>query len=362
MNVKEDVMRYPRRTLVVASIAAAGLALTGCVGGGGGAPDEQTLTVTMWGGAAQEGHVATVVQPWADENGVTVQQDSPTDYAKLDAMVDAGKVSWGVVETEPNYTDTACKAGTLTKLSDEVKQAAEEAEVDPAFMSDCGIPILQYAFTIGYNTEKFADGHPTTWEEFFDTEKFPGKRGFWKYATGGIFEAALLADGVAPEDLYPLDLDRAFAKLDTIKDDIVWYDTGDQQTQLVASGEAPLVQAWNGRITQAAADGQPVANEFGENLTTYEHVVIPQGYPNTELAEDWMVWFLSNPEAQADQAIETGYGPASPRALEFVPAEVQAELAGSEAVDSQAAATMDYGYWAENYGDVTERFNVWMAQ
>src|SRR5690606_38494316 len=162
----------------------------------------------------------------------------------------------------------------------------------------------------------------------------------------------LLADGVATEDLYPLDLDRAFAKLDTIKDDIVWYDTGDQQTQLVASGEAPLVQAWNGRITQAAKEGQPVANDFGENLTTYEHVVIPTGYPNTDLAEDWMVWFLSNPEAQGKQAIETGYGPASPLALEFIPEDVQAELAGSEAVNSQAAATMDYGYWAENYGPV----------
>ncbi|MHA3683022.1 ABC transporter substrate-binding protein [Leucobacter sp. HY1908] len=346
----------------VAAVAIAGLALTGCAGGGGGGNDEKSLAVTMWGGGAQDAHVSTVIEPWAQENGVTIRQDSPTDYAKIDAMVEAGKVSWGIVETEPNYTDTACEAGTLTKLSDAVFDAAKEAEVSDEFLSECGIPILQYAFTIAYNTDKFADAHPTTWAEFFDTEKFPGKRGFWKYATGGIFEAALLADGVAPADLYPLDLDRAFAKLDTIKDDIVWYDTGDQQVQLVASGEAPLVQAWNGRITQAAADGQPVANEFGENLTTYEHVVIPKGYPNTELAEEWMVWFLSNPEAQGNQAVESGYGPASPLALEFVPEDVQAELAGSETVNSQAAATMDYGYWADNYGPVTERFNVWMAQ
>ncbi|GAA1325606.1 ABC transporter substrate-binding protein [Leucobacter albus] len=356
-------MHDRKRTLAaVAAVAAAGMLLSGCAGGGGAAADAKSLTVTMWGGAAQEGHVATVFQPWAEENGVTIQQDSPTDYAKLDAMVQAGKVAWGVVEAEPNFTETACEAGTLAKLNDEVKQAIAAAEVNPEFVNDCAIPILQYSFTIAYNTEKFPGAHPTTWAEFFDTEKFPGKRGFWKYATGGIFEAALLADGVAPADLYPLDLNRAFKKLDTIKSDIVWYDTGDQMTQLVASGEAPLVQAWNGRITQAAADGQPVANEFGENLITYDHVVIPSGYANEQLAQEWMVWFLSHPEAQAKQAEETGYGTASPKALEFIPQEIQQELAGSEAVNSQSVATIDYSYWAEQYGPVTERFNVWMAQ
>ena len=356
-------MYRPKKALtIVAAVAAASLTLAGCAGGEGEGGSAESLTVTMWGGAAQEGHVATVFQPWADERGVKIRQDSPTDYAKLDAMVQADKVTWGVVEAEPNFTKTACEAGTLAKLDDAVKQAIKDAEVNPEFVNDCAIPILQYAFTIAYNTEKFASGHPTTWAEFFDTEKFPGKRGFWKYATGGIFEAALLADGVAPADLYPLDLDRAFAKLDTIKNDIVWYDTGDQMVQLAASGEAPLVQAWNGRITQAAADGQPVANEFGENLITYDHIVIPSGYPNEALAQEWMVWFLSNPEAQAKQAEETGYGTASPKALEFIPEKIQEELAGSEVVNSQSVATVDYGYWAENYGPVTERLNVWMAQ
>lgn len=344
----------------VAAVSAAALALTSCAGGNG--DSAETLTVTMWGGAAQETHVRTVVDPWAEENSVTIRQDSPTDYAKLDAMVQANKVTWGVVETEPNFTETACAAGNLEKLSDAVKQAAKDAEVDPKLMSECGIPILQYSFTMAYNTDKFADSHPTSWAEFFDTEKFPGKRGFWRYVTGGIFEAALLADGVKAEDLYPLDLDRAFAKLDTIKEDIVWYDTGDQQTQLVASGEAPLVQAWNGRISQAAANGQPVANEFNENLITYEHVVIPKGYANKDLADDWMAWFLSHPEAQANDAKETGYGPPTPKALEFIPEEAQKEMAGGEAVNAQSAATIDYVYWADNYDAVTERLNVWMAQ
>jgi putative spermidine/putrescine transport system substrate-binding protein len=345
--------------IVIATLATASLALTAC---SGGAATEKSLTVTMWGGAAQKAHIATVFEPWAEENGVTIKQDSPSDYAKLDAMVQAGKVNWGVVEVEPNFSDTACEAGTLEKISQKVKDAAIAADVLPGQISDCGIPILQYTLNIAYNTEVFPDAHPTTWAEFFDTEKFPGKRGFWKYVTGGAFEAALIADGVAPADLYPLDLDRAFKKLDTIKDDIIWYDTGDQQVQLVSSGEAPLVQAWNGRITQAAADGQPVANEFGENFITYDQVVIPKGYPNAELAQDWMVWFLENPKAQAKQAKESGYGTASPLALADVDPTFANELAGSEAVNSLSAAPIDYGYWATNYAPVTERFNIWVSQ
>ena len=344
-----------------AGLASAALLLTACSGGGGG-DAEESLTVTMWGGGAQTAHVSTVFEPWAAEAGVTIRQDQPTDYAKLDAMIDAGDPSWGVVEVEPNYSSNACAEGKLEKLTDEVIAAAEAANIDEQQLTECGIPILQYTFSIAYNTDTFPDAHPTTWEEFFDVEAFPGKRGFWRYVTGGAFEAALLADGVAPADLYPLDLDRAFAKLDTIKEHIVWYDTGDEQVQLVSSGEAPLVQAWNGRITQAANEGLPVANEYNENLISYDHVVIPAGYANADLAQEWMKWFLDNPEAQSNQAIESGYGPASPLALDFLDDAVIADLAGSDAVNGVSAGVIDYDYWAENYTSATERFNVWVAQ
>ena len=330
--------------ITVAGIATASLAVVGCAGGAPDEASEKSLTMVDWGGETQRVAMEQLYQPWAEESGVVMKEDSPTDYAKLDAMVQAGKVNWGTVEVEPNFTETACAAGTLTKLDEAVKRAAEEHGVDPVTMSDCGIPILQYSFTIGYNTEKF-----------------PGKRGFWKYATGGIFEAALIADGVAPADLYPLDLDRAFEKLDTIKSDIVWYDTGDQQTQLVASGEAPLVQAWNGRIFKAQASGESVANEYGEALGTYEQIVIPHGYPNADLAQEWMQWVLATPAAQAAYSKQTGYGPVTPAALELLSEDEQKELPNSAQNQAKMAAMIDYGYWAEHYSEVTEKMNVWMA-
>jgi putative spermidine/putrescine transport system substrate-binding protein len=355
---KEKFVR--RRILVSAgAVTAAALVLTGCSSGGS---DDDELTFVMWGGQSQKQYIESIVDPWASQEDVKIKQDQPTDYAKLDAMVDAGKVSWGVVEVEPNYSATACSDGKVEKLDDSVFEAAKDADVNEEQLSDCAIPILQYTFNIGYNTDTFGDKHPETWEEFFDTDAFPGKRGMWKYVTGGIFEAALIADGVEPDDLYPLDLDRAFDKLDTIKDDIVWYDTGDEQVQLLSSGEAPLVQAWNGRVNLGANDGQPIANEYNENLGTYEHLVIPKGYENPGLAQKWMKWFLAHPEAQADASSATGYGPASPKALDHIEGKSADELAGSEAISDASATIMDYDYWAENYADVTERFNKWISE
>lgn len=344
-------------------VVAALLTLTACGDDGSTAPAGgvgKELTVVMWGGADQKTHVRNAVDPWAKERGVTVKQDSPTDYAKFRAQVESKKVTWGVVEVEPNFANNACKQGWAVKLD---TSKIDTKLVKPELVNECAVPVLEYAFTIAYNTEKFSkDNHPTTWKEFFDTAKFPGKRGFWKYATGAMFEVALLADGVPADKLYPLDIDRALKKLDTIKKNIVFYETGEQQQKLVSSGEVPLIQAWNGRIFSAAKAGQPVANEWNEHLLSYDQLVIPAGSAQADTAQDWIGWYLKNPEAQAGYSNETGYGPVSEEALKFIKPDVLKELPSSPENAPKRSAIVDYGYWAENYDKVTERLNEWIAQ
>ncbi|WP_219417651.1 ABC transporter substrate-binding protein [Pseudonocardia nigra] len=349
-----------KRVATAAAAASAVTLLAACGGAAAEGDGGKELTVVMWGGADQETPVSAGVQPWADAAGVTVKQDSPSDYAKFRAQVESGRVAWDVVEVEPNFAHTACTNGWAVKLD---ATTVDTSLVDPETVGECGAPLLEYAFTIGYNTEAFSvENHPRTWAEFFDTEQFPGKRGFWKYATGAMFEAALLADGVAPGELYPLDIDRAFRKLDTIKDEIVFYETGEQQQQLVASGEVPLIQAWNGRIFSAAQEGQPVANEWNEHLLSYDQVVIPNGSPNADLAQEWIAWYLENPKAQADYANAVAYGPVNDAALEFVEPDVLEELPGAPENAAKRAAVIDYGYWAEHYDAVSERLNEWAAR
>jgi putative spermidine/putrescine transport system substrate-binding protein len=335
------------------TLAACGAASTGATGAGG------EMTVVMWGGQDQKTNVKASIEPWAKENDVTVKQDSPSDYAKIRAQVESGKVSWDVVEVEPNFAHTACEKGWAEKLD---LEAIDTDRLKPEMVTDCAIPILEYAFTIGYNTDVFPDEHPTTWAEFFDTEKFPGKRGFWKYATGAMFEAALLADGVDPDDLYPLDIDRAFKKLDTIKDSIVFYETGEQQQQLVASGEAPLIQAWNGRIYSAAKEGQPVANEWGEHLLSYDQLIIPKGSQNADTVQKWAAWFVEHPEAQAGYSNATAYSPVTEEALDLIDEDVLPYLPSAPENADKQAAIIDYSYWAEHYDEVSERLNEWAAK
>lgn len=350
-----------KRVLTAGFVATSMVALAACGAAGGSSASGEggEMTVVMWGGADQKTHVKAAVQPWADANDVTIKQDSPSDYAKFRAQVESGKVSWDVVEVEPNFAHTACDNGWAEKLDlDQIDVSRLKDEM----VTDCAIPVLEYAFTIGYNTDVFPDSHPTTWAEFFDVKKFPGKRGFWKYATGAMFEAALLADGVAPEDLYPLDIDRAFKKLDTIKDHIVFYETGEQQQQLVASGEAPLIQAWNGRVYSAAQEGQPVANEWGEHLLSYDQLVIPKGSENADTVQEWAAWFVESPEAQAGYSNATAYSPVTEEALELIDDEVLPFLPSAPENAAKRATIIDYSYWAENYDEVSERLNEWAAK
>ena len=128
-----------------------------------------------------------------------------------------------------------------------------------------------------------------------------------------MIEAALLADGVPPANLYPLDLDRAFKKLDTIKGDIIWWSSGAQSQQLLASAEASFGSFWNGRLTALAADGMPVETSWDQNITAADSLVVPKGAQNKAKAMQFIA-YATSPKAQAEMAAATGYAPIN---LEF---------------------------------------------
>lgn len=349
--------RFLQATGLASLAGMSGPLLAGC--GGEASGDPKSLTFVAWGGTQEKNTIKTLFKPWAHKNKVTMQSDSPTNYAKFRTQVKSGQVSWSIVQVEPFFATQACNNGWATKLDFDTIDASA---VEDKFVIDCAVPILQYAFTIAYNTKKYSkDDHPTTWEEFFDTKRFPGKRAFWKYATSTTFEAALLADGVDASDLYPLDVDRALQKLDTIRDDIVWYETGEEQVQLLASGEAPLVQAWNGRVFQASQQGRPVANEWNEHFLSYEQLLIPKGYEYASLAQKWMNWFLNAPKAQARFAETTAYAAPNPKFMDHVDEAVARELPTYPANKKKRAAVVDYPYYAEHYDELTKKLNAWIA-
>ena len=254
----------------------------------------EDMVFTSWGGTTQDAQKTYWADPFTAEKNVTVTQDGPTDYGKIKAMVEAGNVTWDVVDVEGDYAVQAGNAGLLEKLDFSV---IDKSKLDPRFVTDYSVGSFYYSFVIGCNKDA-VEACPKTWADLFDTQKFPGKRAFYKWSAPGVVEAALLADGVPADKLYPLDLDRAFKKLDTIKADIVWWDSGAQSQQLLASAEAPFGSFWNGRLTALAETGVTVETSWTNNITAADSLVVPKGAKNKDAA----MKFIAQATSDAAQA------------------------------------------------------------
>ena len=312
------------------------------------------LVFTSWGGTTQDAQKIAWAEKFTEETGINVLQDGPTDYGKLKAMVEANSVAWDVVDVEGDYAAQAGKNGMLEKLDFSV---IDKSKLDPRFVTDYSVGSFYYSFVIGCNRDA-VDACPKTWADLFDTEKFPGKRAFYKWSAPGVIEAALLADGVPADKLYPLDLDRAFKKLDTIKEDIIWWSGGAQSQQLLASAEAPFGSVWNGRMTALAQSGINVETSWEQNITAADSLVVPKGAKNKEAAMKFIA-LATSAQAQADLAKVTGYAPTNVKSPELMDPELAKTLPDAQTANQVNA---DMNYWAENRDAIGERWYAWQAQ
>lgn len=319
------------------------------------AAQAQSIVFTSWGGTTQDAQDKHWAKPFSAAKGIDVVMDGPTDYGKIKAMVEANATTWDVVDVEFDWAIQAGQQGLLEPLDFSV---IDREKLDPRFVSDYAVGSFYYSFVLGYNPANFPGDKPATLADLFDTAKFPGKRTFYKWSAPGVIEAALLADGVKPEALYPLDLDRAFAKLDTIKADIIWWEGGAQSQQLLASGEAPIGFFWNGRLAALQADGMDIGISWDQNITAADALVVPKGTKNRDAAMQYIA-AATGAEAQAGFAAETGYAPINVGSAALMKPEVRATLP-----DQQTAVQInaDMAYWAEHRDEIGNRWYAWQAQ
>ncbi|WP_431323358.1 polyamine ABC transporter substrate-binding protein [Rhizobium sp. YTU87027] len=312
------------------------------------------LVFSSWGGTTQDAQKAAWADKFTEKSGINVLQDGPTDYGKLKAMVEANGVTWDVVDVEGDYAAQAGGKSLLEKLDYSV---IDKSKLDPRFVTDYSVGSFYYSFVIGCNKDAVS-ACPKTWADLFDTQKFPGKRTFYKWSAPGVIEAALLADGVAADKLYPLDLERAFKKLDTIKSDIVWWSGGAQSQQLLASAEAPFGSVWNGRMTALGKTGVNVETSWEQNITAADSLVVPKGTKNLKAAMEFIA-LATSAQAQADMATATGYAPINLDAAKLMDPETAKTLP-----DKQTASQVnaDMSYWAKNRDAIGERWYAWQAK
>ncbi|MFN5999263.1 MAG: extracellular solute-binding protein, partial [Paracoccaceae bacterium] len=215
------------------------------------------VTVMSWGGAYGEAQTEAHVKPWAAATGnATIMVDSDNPAPAIKAMVEAGNVTVDVASVEYADAIRLCDEGVLEPIdAASLPAGADGTPATEDFLAgaitECGVSTDIWSNVFAYDTTKFTGEVPTTAADFFNLEKFPGKRGL-KRGAKAVLEFALLGDGVPAAEVYalldtPEGVDRAFAKLDSIKAEVVWWEAGAQPPQLLADGEVVMTTAYNGR-------------------------------------------------------------------------------------------------------------------
>ena len=315
-----------------------------------------TLTFASFGGVYQEAQREGWLKPYTALTGVQFQESEESSNATIKAQVEAGNVEWDVVDVGNDFG----LEGNADLLEPLDYSLIKQDEILEGFATKYRVGDMTYGVALAYNTDKTAGKVPEGWADFFDTTKFPGKRGLWKYSTGGVLEFALMADGVKPADLYTpkLDVDRAIKKLDTIKDDIVWWDSGAQSQELIGSGEVAMSMIWNGRGYSAKhTDNKPVEIQWNQQILTADYFVVPKGTPNKQAAMEFIAWATC---AQNNGAVsqKIPYGPTNKnsKANEAV---VQ-DLAVTN-VDANTGYFND-AYLIDNFDAIDAPFQAWVTQ
>ena len=343
---------------------------------GAASAQDKVLNVLDWGGAYGESHKVAYNAPFEEKTGIKITvTDADNPATPIKAMVEAGNVTADVASVE--YADAVrlCDEGALEQIDPAILsagpggEAAKDDFIEGA-VTECFVATDVYSMVLAYDDSKFADAKPATPADFFDTAKFPGKRTMRKGAKFNL-ELALMADGVPAAEVYqvlgtPEGVDRAFKKLDTIKKDVIWWEAGAQPPQLLADGEVTMAYAFNGRIFNAAVgEGKPFKIIWDGQIYEMEGWVVPKGAPNKQNAMDYIAFSTEAPQL-AKAAEQISYGPPRKSASGLV-----GNIAGKdqpmgphlptspENLEKGLSSNLDF--WVDHDGELSERFNAWLA-
>lgn len=349
-----------KKRLGLVSLLMAGTMLAG----GTAALAADSLTIVSWGGAYSESQRKAFYEPYSKETGIQIiEEEYNGELAKIRAMVEAGDVTWDVVDIDTQMALQGCDQGIFEVL--DYSKILPPEKLVPGAQFECAVGNIVYSTIFAYDADKITGEGPTGWADFFDLEKFPGKRALQKNSFGNL-EFALAADGVPHDQIYdllrtPEGVDRAFAKLETIKDHVVWWESGAQSVQLLADGEVAMTSSWNGRVYGAVKnEGKNFKIVWNGQLPDFDLWAIPAGAKNLEASYAFIQWAM-DAEHMAEQSKYISYGPTNVDALPKIAPEVLADL--PTAPDNmKGAITLDPQFWGDNGEELDVRFNTWLAQ
>ena len=330
----------------------------------------ESLTIVGWGGALSKAENKAFEEPFSKETGVEIVSEVYNGgLAQVKAQIEAGNVTWDVIDAEMTDAELGCDEGLLEEISTSdlapgANGTPPEKDFFESAIQDCGVANYVWANVYAYDKRQFPNGGPKTIADLFDVEKFPGKRGLRKSPKANL-EWAIMADGVPIDKVYdvlstPEGVTRAFKVLDKVKADTIWWEAGAQPPQLLADGEVAMTSAYNGRLFNAIVkEGQPFEIVWDGQVWDYGAFIIPKGTPNRARALEF-VRFATAPEQLANLTNYISYGPSRASGVAMVSDKMKPQLPTSEANFAKGLRA-SAAFWSD-YGDqLNEKFNAWLA-
>ena len=302
-------MKVDMKKLMVAVTLSAAISIPAV------ASAQEVVVVQDPGGAFGDALRRHVFTPFEKKTGIkvmTVQESRGGPRVK--AQIEAGKTEWDmtfIFDQEVSQLADCCLSKIdYDKMDDTAKKTV--ATLPKNGVREQGVALQVIGVGLAYRTDVYKKEQPKTWADFWDVKKFPGKRCLPSFPRF-VMEAALLADGVAKDKVYPIDVPRALKKIEEIKPHVVkWWQTGSQGQQLLLDGEASMCMAYSGRVFDLAInENAPVDMSWEGAFSYFDFFSIPKNAPHAANALK-LIAFRLDPQVGAKLAEEIGYPVPSP--------------------------------------------------
>lgn len=338
---------------------------------------DHAITIVSWGGPYERSQTKAYFEPFTAQTGIQINiEEYGGGLAELRKQVNEDNVTWDLVDMTMTDNRAACKQGLLEPIDHSMLAPApdgtpaKEDFIDGA-LTRCGVTQIVYATVLAYNRDAFPGERPSRMIDFFDLQRFPGKRALQKVPEANL-EWALMSYGVPRQDLYNLlsterGLRLAFDRLDSIKDHIIWWTDTTQPKKLLMEGEAVMVSQYNGRLFDAAVmQGHPI--EIVWDAQVYELATwgIPKGASKRKEVEQF-IQFATGTKPLAEQARYIAYGPARKSSMKLVSTHAENGVdmrphLPTHPANFQTAILKDAEWYASLYDRIKQRFNEWLAE
>ncbi|WP_065353171.1 ABC transporter substrate-binding protein [Candidatus Pseudothioglobus singularis] len=326
--------------------------------------DGHSVMFASWGGSFQDALRSSMLAPAAQDLGIEVKEDTTNGIQDVRAQISANAVAWDVAEMELSACETLSRDGMLEPIDYKMVDASG---IPSDLRQDNYIGFINFTKVIAYRKDKFGDNGPQSWADFWNVEKFPGKRGMHGKVNYNL-EAALMADGVAKSEIYNVlstkkGQERAWAKLAEIVPHVtVWYRGGSQSAQILRDGEVDVVHMGHNRVESVANSGVDVAYTFQDGTMDVDCLLVPKGAPNYANAMKLINSVLSA-SSQATLAKTMPLGPVNKYAFDAGVLSIeQAKNVNTHPDNYDKQLLVDPNFYIGQLDVLTERFDTLIQQ